>query len=138
MKKKWNLRTFLLVILALGVITSLTWEHVLLNPVRLEQVVFGPLTAGANKQIDGLTVDELRFAVARQEIRDHSDKTLIVENATIERHGTSVDAPRDVPIIGRAELRRTVYKCLVDGEYNDGARTKRIFFVEKQQYHMLD
>ena len=139
MKKKWTLRTFLVVVMLLGVITSLTWERFLLNPVKLDQVVLGEITSADDYSKTPLTLDELKWAVARQKTNaGSSDQVLLIENATIEEYESSVDSPRNLPLIGYAELRRTIYQCRVDAKHSNGTPVKRILYVEKNHFHLLD
>lgn len=111
-------------------------DNPLLNDVvKVDQVVIGPVTTG-NQSTAPLTVEEFRMALARQ--KNDAERLLNVNNATIEEYESTVDSPREVPLIGRAQLRRTVYKCVVCGQFKDGMVINRTFLVEKHQFHMLD
>ena len=135
MKLNFNLRTFLAVVVILGITTWIALENFLRQPIEVvNHVVIGQLTTGTDSSISPLTIEELRWAVANRSNRLFS----LISTASIEEYEKSTQLPREIPLIGLAELHRTIFKCDVEGLDPDGTPVKRTIYVEQNHFHLVD
>ncbi len=134
MKLNFNLRTFLAVVVILGITTCIALENSLRQPIEVNHVVIGQITTGTDSSISPLTIEELRWVVT-----DGSNGLFsLVRTASIEEYEKSTQLPREIPLIGLAELHRTIFKCDVEGLDPDGTPVKRTVYVEQNHFHLVD
>lgn len=135
MKLSFKLRTFLAVVVVLGITTCIAVEKLFRQPIEVvSHVVLGPLTTGNDSSISPLTIEELRFAVTNRSNRLFS----LVRTASIEEYEKSTQPPREIPLLGFAELHSTIFKCEVEGLEPDGTPVKRTIYVEQNHFHLVD
>ena len=61
----------------------------------------------------------------------------LMEEAIVE-YEKLVEPPRNVPLIGMAELHKTIYRCKVEAVSDQGKSVRRTLYVAKSHFHMLD
>lgn len=107
------------------------------DPILLDSKVIGRQIDQPNSFVPQLSDLELTQALDLSKVTRKQLKLKKLDAGKVESWDTKIEPPREIPLIGKAQLHRTIFTCSIQFVDRDGIERQRTILVEKNQFEPL-
>lgn len=132
---RWSLRTFLLAVVCMAILTVFAWDYYDAARYRERIVVLGPVTRGKIVALDS-PADDVIIRALQGQLSSLGWKPLVVNSVELTPVDTVLDEPRVYPLIGPAQLQHQLYRCELSIKNPDGSVSTKRVMVDHNHFHM--